>query len=526
MAAARNLRNELNVENIDDDDASTEVTDETGPDDEETIEEDPIQQLLELIGFSEDETERIIQSGLQKYSDFKYFSEKDIRDVAEEFAKRTVNDGRIIFGIGRTKRMIGMMHWIQDNFRCSIFNPDPNEFNLESVEISFERALTRKRVEETFEATSKTATPGKFKDERKWTEWEPAFENYLATIPGVNGIPLKYIIRKDVEPALDETFDDFTVRSIYCAPLTGAIFESDARRVHQLILGFVQGEPAEQYLKSLAKKENGRLDMIALRSHYGGEGNISHRIGEAERLMQSLHYKGERSMPFSRFLEHLQKMFNIYEREGEPLEESAKIRTLFSKIQSSTLAGAVASLKVKYNTDGCTFSQAANHLSSELCESNEYITGRRNISSAGTTRAPNNSTSGRGRSGMYNRDRTGRGGRHGRGGRGRHHGGRGGHGGNGYIPREQWNKLTQEQQAKMREQRAAAYNPGAQNNKIATLSVTELDNIRSIISAVQSSNSPANVTSNADDDTKPAGNSFGGRSAAAHNKRQKHNNVE
>jgi hypothetical protein len=278
-------------------------------------------------------------------------------------------------------------------------------------------------------------------------------------------------------------------------------------------------------LKSLAKKENGRLDMMALRSHYGGEGTISHRIGEAERLMQSLHYKGERSMPFSRFLEHLQKMFNIYEREGEPLEESAKIRTLFSKIQSSTLAGAVASLKVKYNTDGCTFSQAANHLSSELCESNEYITGRRNISSTGTTRAPNNSASGRGRSGMYNRDRMGRGGRNGRGGRGRSYGGRSGHGGNGYIPREQWIKLSSEQQAKLREQRAAANNPVARNT-VAALSVTELDNIRSIISAIQTSSSPANVTSNADDDTKPAGNSFGGRSSAAHNKRQKHNNVE
>lgn len=31
-------------------------------------------------------------------------------------------------------------------------------------------------------------TPGKLKDKHKWPEWEPAFVNYLLTIPGVSGV--------------------------------------------------------------------------------------------------------------------------------------------------------------------------------------------------------------------------------------------------------------------------------------------------------------------------------------------------
>jgi hypothetical protein len=56
---------------------------------------------------------------------------------------------------------------------------------------------------------SKAANPGKFKDERKWPEWEPAFINYLSTIPGVNGVPLSYVVREPVTPDLTVEYASF-----------------------------------------------------------------------------------------------------------------------------------------------------------------------------------------------------------------------------------------------------------------------------------------------------------------------------
>ena len=76
---------------------------------------------------------------------------------------------------------------------------------------------------------SKAADPGKFKDEKKWPDWEPAFVNYLSTIPGVKGIPLSYVVRTNEDPDHETNFDgDFVACSIACAPLNDAAFCADA----------------------------------------------------------------------------------------------------------------------------------------------------------------------------------------------------------------------------------------------------------------------------------------------------------
>jgi hypothetical protein len=49
--------------------------------------------------------------------------------------------------------------------------------------------------------------------------------------------------------------------------------------------------------------------MIALRRHFAGEGNSTRRIADAKRLQATLHYKTERALPFSKFLDSLQKIF-------------------------------------------------------------------------------------------------------------------------------------------------------------------------------------------------------------------------
>jgi hypothetical protein len=64
-----------------------------------------------------------MEAGLANYEDFCYLVEKDMRDMAEEFSKRTAANGRMTFGLGCTKKLTGLMHWIQDCFHC---NNDPD----------------------------------------------------------------------------------------------------------------------------------------------------------------------------------------------------------------------------------------------------------------------------------------------------------------------------------------------------------------------------------------------------------------
>ena len=58
------------------------------------------------------------EAGLLSLEDFVGLTEKDIQDMAEEFSKCTVVQGRISFGLCRIKFLLGVMHWVQDQDRC------------------------------------------------------------------------------------------------------------------------------------------------------------------------------------------------------------------------------------------------------------------------------------------------------------------------------------------------------------------------------------------------------------------------
>jgi hypothetical protein len=124
---------------------------------------------------------------------------------------------------------------------------------------------------------AKAVNPGKFKGERKWPEWEQAFVNYLSVIPGVNGVPLSYVIREEEQPLAGMVYETHNEILINHAPLVGNYFITDTRWVHNLLVGFIQGEASENWICSIAKYQDGRRDFIVLRQHYAGEGNATRR---------------------------------------------------------------------------------------------------------------------------------------------------------------------------------------------------------------------------------------------------------
>ena len=79
---------------------------------------------------------------------------------------------------------------------------DSDEFH-QVIKVSIQRAALRKVEDDQVDTISKAADPGKFKDERKWPDWEPAFINYLSMIPGSYHVPLSYVVREEEEPAHD-----------------------------------------------------------------------------------------------------------------------------------------------------------------------------------------------------------------------------------------------------------------------------------------------------------------------------------
>ena len=281
------------------------------------------------------------------------------------------------------------MHWVQDQDRCyrntSTGNiANANEFR-EIIDISVQCAALRKVEDDQVDTISKAVDPGKFKDERKWPDWEPAFVNYLSTIPGSYHVPLSYVVQEQEDPDHDRDFgDDFVSEMIECAPLH---FRADSRCVHQLLKNYLVAETAEQWIKNLESHADGCRDMLALREHYSREGNASRCIATAERMREGLHYKNKRSLAFIIFHDRMQKMFNIYEEEGEEFTENAKLRELFKRVQHPQIQDTVKALKVRFDMEGITYTQAANHLTATVSELPEYhLTRKVSASSSGTPR--------------------------------------------------------------------------------------------------------------------------------------------
>ena len=83
----------------------------------------------------------------------------------------------------------------------------------------------------------------------------------------------------------------------------------------------------------------------------------------------------------------MQKMFNIYEEEGEEFTENAKLRDLFKWVQHPQLQDTVKALKVRFDMEGITYTQAANHLTATVSELPEYhLTCNVSASSSGAPR--------------------------------------------------------------------------------------------------------------------------------------------
>ena len=180
-----------------------------------------IAHVLQVIDFNlPADRNNILMAGLAQFDDFRYLVEKDIRGMADEFGKRTQAAGKIVFGIGRTKKLVGVMHWVQDCYRASDV-PSHEHFDGAALFDALSLAQICKSDIDLAATNTKAADPGKFKDERKWPEWEKAFINYLSVVPGVSGIPLSYVVREQEVPTLGREYATFNERMIHRAPLEG-----------------------------------------------------------------------------------------------------------------------------------------------------------------------------------------------------------------------------------------------------------------------------------------------------------------
>ena len=65
-------------------------------------------------------------------------------------------------------------------------------------------------------------------------------------------------------------------------------------------------------------------------------------------------------------------MFNISKEEGEEMMENAKLREVFKHTKHTQLIESVKALEVRYDLDGLTYTQAADHLTAAVSKLPDY----------------------------------------------------------------------------------------------------------------------------------------------------------
>jgi hypothetical protein len=366
--------------------------------------EQMILQCLYWIGFRTDaQRDNITNESFSNFDDIRIMSTSDVNDMASDWASRTVANGRMHFGARRSKLLKAFIHWTHDFYRVSttptIENLNEDSFKNE-LRIALTRATTRKTLSEQTKTTAEAASPGPLESERTWKQWEEKFTNYTRSHIGTHGIPLSYVIREEDNPDDANEYSDFITKTIACAPLSGEFYIADRLTVFNMIVAFTTGQTSSAWIKHTLKSSNGRLSMKALRDHFTGEGNATRNIAEADRLKDSLHYNNERSMTFENFLTQCQKMYNIYDKEEEPMSDEAKVRFLFKSVHHEKLQVEISALKAQITAGTpITYTMASNHLSTAVSELPEYIAKNRNVSSLNKGQTPRT-----GNSAIYNGD--------------------------------------------------------------------------------------------------------------------------
>jgi len=233
----------------------------------------------------------------------------------KSYTDLTQHQGQIRLLPGIKRNLKGLIQWVRDETRLGR-NPANTAFSLLQVPMLIRRHKTHKQYVAKAKTIAEAAKPAKFTLKMKWDDWNPSFQNFLRSIPGKDGVPLKYVCRNDDAPD-PSPHVDFLDDYIAMAPLTGEAYAVDAAEVHTYLVNFIAGNTtAESKIQMHANAFDGRLDYKALKEHFEGVGINSVDIVKADKALETLFYSGEKKphMWWEEFEMQLTTCFTIYDR--------------------------------------------------------------------------------------------------------------------------------------------------------------------------------------------------------------------
>ena len=252
--------------------------------------EDPLATMLDFARFLTPQASRIREDGFDAVEDMcaETLEADDVKELATTFS-RSLASSHISFGISQTKRLIRMMHWVQDHESVSLsvsFPVGTTQLEIRDMRSkALERANSRCAVAKEAKATQAGVDPGELKSDKGIYDWDDKWENCLSIIPEQNGVSLLRLIKLDSEPEHQPGMpcSTFVGKSIGCAPRSGASHIIDKRKLHQLVTSYLV-LVTHHWIEPVQKKQDDRESYASLKNHCLGTRNVSRRALHVDQM--------------------------------------------------------------------------------------------------------------------------------------------------------------------------------------------------------------------------------------------------
>ena len=341
-----------------------------------------VRQMLERIGFTnEAATEIVGDQGINSIDELRTLDDK----MAENLCKVLRRPGGATAG-GNADPGLKVSARAEFNLKLAIYfikHQDrvsrvvrPGDIDLAGI-----RRLVKQR--DTEEGHTDPDIPPKISI-KDWPATMEAVEEYLRQFRGQNGVPLNYVVRKDLKPirAADDpaiNYDTLDEEMIARAPIlestaAGALAElelngpfvdsyiTDRTLAWDKLAPLFQTHESWTYFKSARKTRNGRMAFKAVFNHYLGPNNVDHMATKAERKLRDTIYRAEtRQFNFEKYVtlhktQH-QVLLSLEDYGYRGIDERSKVRYLIDGIKTTKLdtikAAIIGSAEYRSDFDAC-----------------------------------------------------------------------------------------------------------------------------------------------------------------------------
>ena len=268
------------------------------------------------------------QGGYGTLADLNQWQFKDIKDWCVAISARNLNRGGRTFGDLKIKQLQGIAWWVTDTIlRNQLLDVNVYKANSDDYKVNAELDYRESK------ADNVTVDKPKAFEYQKWIEWEVSVYSYFSSLSNLKGVPMAYVIRKDLSQGM--TVGQLVERKqqiIYNSPLTGYLFGKDDETVGSILQECCLGTEAESWIKNI---RGGRRMMQTLQLHYDGPDEARKRLNTAKAQLDKLFYRHEATFSFEKYVTALNDINNIHERYHEPIYETDKVRYLLEKCQNN-----------------------------------------------------------------------------------------------------------------------------------------------------------------------------------------------